>query len=136
MESNLRGSGVRHTFPMVARFAGLWLIVTLAAVAVAVASTYLMLQTDAGGGRSRTVLLFETVLVVIAVVALAVFTTHRLAGPWIAVRRALDRVRDGDLETPLRLRTVDPYLREVERAFNEMRESLRRAAAGGGSSAR
>jgi nitrogen fixation/metabolism regulation signal transduction histidine kinase len=68
---------------------------------------------------------------VIAVVALAVFTTHRLAGPWIAVRRALDRVRDGDLDTPLRIRTVDPYLREVERAFNEMRESLRRPAPGG-----
>ena len=135
MVRRLRGSGVRHTFPMVARFAGLWLIVTLAAVAVAVASTYLMLQADGSGARSGTALLFETVLVVIAVVALAVFTTHRLAGPWIAIRRALDRVRDGDLDTPLRIRTVDPYLREVERAFNEMRESLRRAEPGGPASA-
>ena len=131
MVRKMRGSGVRHTFPMVGRFAGLWLIVTLAAVAVAVASTYLVLQADGVGARSSTALLFETVLVVIAIAALAVFTTHRLAGPWIAVRRALDRVRDGDLETPLRIRTVDPYLREVERAFNEMRESLRRPAAGG-----
>ena len=130
MVRKLRGSGVRHTFPMVARFAGLWLIVTLAAVAVAVASTDLMLQADGASPASRTALLFETVLVVIAVVALAVFTTHRLAGPWIAVRRALDRVRDGDLDTPLRIRTVDPYLRDVERAFNEMREALRPPAPG------
>ena len=54
MVRKIRGSGVRHTFPMVGRFAGLWLIVTLAAVAVAVASTYLMLnRTAPARGRPR-----------------------------------------------------------------------------------
>lgn len=134
MARKLRGSGVRHTFPMVGRFAGLWLIVTLAAVAVAVASSYLLTSSGQGIGGGMG-LAFETFLVVLAVVALAVFTTHRLAGPWIAVRRALDRVRDGDLDTPLRIRTVDPYLREVERSFNEMREALRRSGPRGAAGA-
>jgi nitrogen fixation/metabolism regulation signal transduction histidine kinase len=132
MARNLRGSGVRHTFPMVGRFAGLWLIVTLAAVGVAAASAYMLAER---GGTRPLLLMLETGLIVGAVAALAVFTTHRLAGPWIAVRRALDRVRDGDLDTPLRIRTVDPYLRDVERSFNEMRESLRHEAAGGRSEA-
>ena len=131
----LRGSGVRHTFPMVGRFAGLWLIVTLAAVGVAAASTYLLGQRAGGDGSPALALVLETALIFGAVAALAVFTTHRLAGPWIAVRRALDRVRDGDLDTPLRIRSVDPYLRDVERSFNEMRESLRQGAPGGRSDA-
>ena len=126
MPKRLRGSGVRHTLPMLGRFAGLWLVVALAAVAVAVTSTWLAMQASSEDGVAGMGLAVETGLLVLALVALAVFTTHRLAGPWIAVRRALDRVRDGDLETPLRIRTVDPYLRDVERAFNEMREALRR----------
>jgi len=59
------------------------------------------------------------------VLALALFTTHRLAGPWIAVRRALDRVRDGDLDSGLRLRATDPRIKEVELAFAQMLDSLR-----------
>jgi nitrogen fixation/metabolism regulation signal transduction histidine kinase len=130
MVKNLRGSGVRHTAPMVGRFAGLWLLVTLAAVAVASVTSYLALQTRGGArgadGSMLGALLLQTALTVGAVAALAVFTTHRLAGPWIAVRRALEGVRDGDLETQLRIRSVDPHLREIERAFNEMTDALRR----------
>ena len=128
MARRLRGSGVRHTFPMVGRFAGLWLVVTLAAVAVAVASSYLLAGRAEDEGTAAGLAL-QALLIVAAVVAL--FSTHRLAGPWIALRRALDRVREGDLDTPLRIRTVDPYLREVERSFNEMRESLRQSGQSG-----
>jgi hypothetical protein len=131
----LRVSGVRHTVPMVGRFAGLWLVVTLMAVAVAAVSSYLVFQSRAAvppGSHFVELLLLQTGLVVAAVVALAVFTTHRLAGPWIAVRRALEAVREGDLETQLRIRSVDPHLREVERAFNDMTAALRRGAPGAG----
>lgn len=122
-----RGSGVRYTLPYLGPFAGLWVLVTLAAVAVAAISSYLVIDaarasddTSVGG-----MLLLQTVLIAIAVVGLGVFTTHRLAGPWIAVRRALDQVREGDLDTELRIRSRDAHLREVERSFNEMVAALR-----------
>lgn len=122
-KKKLRGSGVRYTLPYLGRFAGLWVVVTLAALAVAAASTYLVLS-ERGAGLG-TVLAVQTVLTALAVVALGVFTTHRLAGPWIAVKRALERVRGGDVTTPLRIRSNDTHLRDVERAFNEMIATLR-----------
>lgn len=128
MAKKVRGSGVRHTVHMVGRFAGLWMLVTVAAVVAAAISSYLLvlaLLGDEVGSRALGPLALQACLTVVAVLALAVFTTHRLAGPWIALRRALELVRDGDLETPLRIRSADPYLQEVERAFNEMTASLR-----------
>jgi nitrogen fixation/metabolism regulation signal transduction histidine kinase len=62
------------------------------------------------------------------VIALAVFTTHRLAGPMIAIRRALEDVRDGKLDRTLRFRRSDPHLGEIENAFNEMAAALRERA--------
>ncbi|HEV8632204.1 MAG TPA: hypothetical protein VGV61_17955 [Thermoanaerobaculia bacterium] len=128
MAWKLRGSGVRHTLPFVGRFAGLWLIVTITAVLVAASSTYLVFAERAPAGIASSVgkaLLLQTGLTILAVVALAVFTTHRLAGPWIAVRRALEQVRQGNLEDRLRIRANDVYIRDVERAFNEMLDSLK-----------
>jgi nitrogen fixation/metabolism regulation signal transduction histidine kinase len=127
MARKLRGTGVRHTIHMVGRFAGLWLLVTVAAVVVAAASSYLLISTVMDGAAEGLLraLLLQAALTIVAVIALAVFTTHRLGGPWIAVRRALESVRAGDLETQLRIRSADPYLQEVERAFNEMTAELR-----------
>jgi methyl-accepting chemotaxis protein len=119
-----RGSGVRHTLPFMGRYAGLWVMVTLLAVAAAAVSTYLVFVERDGTGIA-TALIVQTVLTGLAVVALGVFTTHRLAGPWIAVRRALDRVRGGDLTTELRIRSNDSHMRDVERAFNDMVATLR-----------
>ena len=122
----LRGSGVRHTLPYIGRFAGLWVFVTLAAVAVAAVSSYLIFaERAADAAPVRGALVLQTVLIAVAVIGLGVFTTHRLAGPWIAVRRALDQVRAGDLETQLRIRSNDAHMRDVERAFNDMVANLR-----------
>ncbi|HEV8241524.1 MAG TPA: hypothetical protein VGS57_19335 [Thermoanaerobaculia bacterium] len=128
MAKKIRGSGLRHTLPYVVRFAGLWLIVTIAAIVVASLSSYWLFAEragDAGAAQLRTVIIIQAALSVLAVIALAVFTTHRLAGPWIAVRRALDRVRDGDLDSGLRLRATDPRIKEVELAFAQMLDGLR-----------
>jgi len=130
-----RGSGLRYTLPYVGRFAGLWLIVAIAAILVAATSTYLVFVErvgTTGAAILRSALIIQTALSIVAVLALAVFTTHRLAGPWIAVRRALEGVRDGKLDTMLRLRASDPRIKEVERAFEEMMEALRRGAAPAG----
>ncbi|HXT21591.1 MAG TPA: hypothetical protein VN923_12645 [Thermoanaerobaculia bacterium] len=128
MAKKIRGSGLRHTLPYVLRFAGLWLVVTVAAIVVASVSSYMVFAqrgSEAEAAHLRTVVTIQAVLSILAVIALAVFTTHRLAGPWIAVRRALDRVRDGDFDSGLRLRATDPRIKEVELAFAQMLDSLR-----------
>ncbi len=128
MERRIRGSGLRYTLPYVLSFAGLWLVVSIAAILVASASSYLVfadrMEVGAASGLGKALIL-QCVLSVLAVVALAVFTTHRIAGPWIAVRRALETVRDGDLEAGLRLRATDPRVHAVQVAFEEMLASLR-----------
>ena len=124
--SGIRGAGVKHTLPFLGRISGLWLAVSIGAVLVASVSTYLM-----GSGATATstdrllVLGGQTLFLVAALIGLAVFTTHRLAGPWIAVLRALRGVRDGDLERRLHIRTNDRHLKEVEREFNAMVAALR-----------
>jgi nitrogen fixation/metabolism regulation signal transduction histidine kinase len=130
----VRGFGVRLTLPYVLRFSGLWLVVTILAVLVFAGTSYLLLAerlTEAGRHRFILVLGLQTLFVILAVVALAIFTTHRLAGPFIAIRRAFEDVRDGKLDRTLRFRRSDPHLDEVERAFGEMMAALRRQVAEG-----
>jgi hypothetical protein len=126
-ERRIRGSGLRYTLPFFFHFAALWLVVTIAAVLVAGVSSYLLFASrpDPQGADLRNAIILQTALSLLAVVALAVFTTHRLAGPWVAVRRALLAVRDGDFNTGLRFRVGDPRLQEVQAAFDEMIASLR-----------
>jgi methyl-accepting chemotaxis protein len=124
----VRGSGVRQTLPFVMRFSGLWILVTVMVVAVFSLTSYLMLfdrLTEAARERLIMVLSVQTGLVVLAVLLLAVFSTHRIAGPLIAIRRALEDVKAGDLDRRLHFRRTDPHLGELEQAFNEMMESLR-----------
>jgi len=130
----VRGSGVRLTLPYVLRFSGLWLVVTTIAVLVFALTSYLSLAdrlTEAGRQRLLLVLGLQTLFVILAVAALAVFTTHRLAGPMIALRRAFEDVRDGKLDRTLRFRRSDPHLGEVENAFNEMMVAVQKQVEGG-----
>jgi len=133
----VRGSGFRLSLPYVLRFSGLWLLVTTVAVLVFALTSYLSLAdrlADAGRQRLLLVLGLQTLFVVLAVIALAVFTTHRLAGPMIALRRAFEDVRDGQLDRTLRFRRSE-HLGEVEQAFNEMMVSVQKQVADGKSSA-
>lgn len=127
MARSIRGSGVKLTVPYVARFFGLWLLVVTLAVLVFSITSYLLLS-DRFQGPEHTrfviVLTIQTVTVLLAVLALAIFTTHRLAGPIIALKRAFDDVRDGDLERRLRFRSSDIHLSELEDAFNQMMGAL------------
>lgn len=143
----IRGSGVRLTLPYVLRFSGLWLLVTGTAIVLLGVACYAV-AAQAGDGLGveprqhlALILTVQTVALLLAAVALAVFTTHRIAGPFIALKRAIEEVRDGTLDSPLRLRTSDAHLKELEASFNEMAETLRgrlesapagRARSGGG----
>lgn len=125
---NVRGAGVHFTLPYVLRYSALWLVVTLAAVVLFGITSYLVAAERLSGealNNMALLLTFQTVFLILAVIALAVFTTHRLAGPYIAIKRALEEVKQGELDRPLRLRTADLHLKEIERSFNEMTAALR-----------
>ncbi|HTQ79249.1 MAG TPA: methyl-accepting chemotaxis protein [Thermoanaerobaculia bacterium] len=127
MARAVRGSGVKLTSPYVLRYLGLWLVVTILAVLVFSVTSYYLFADRLTGGELRRfagILLVQTICVVLAIVALALFTTHRLAGPLIALKRAFDDVKAGNLGRRLQFRRTDVQLHEVATAFNEMMESL------------
>lgn len=124
----MRGTGVRHTLPYVLRFSGVWILVTTAVVAVFAVTCYLVMfdrLSDSARQDLVLVLGIQTALTLVAVFLLAVFSTHRLAGPLIGIRRAMEDVKAGDLSRQLRFRRTDPHLEEIETAFNDMVASLR-----------
>lgn len=128
--NEIRGAKFFLTLPHLFQFSGLWLLVTVVAVLAYGVSSYLVVADRLRIPARRHLILIlgtETVLVLIALLALAVFTTHRLAGPWIAVKRACDEIRAGAAENQLRFRRTDPYLHEVEVSFNAMTQALRGA---------
>lgn len=65
----------------------------------------------------------EIVLFVAGAIMLAQFTSHRIAGPYLRLVKAMNAVRDGDFEQRLKFRSYD-RLEYVESAFNEMMESI------------
>lgn len=129
----VRGSGVRFTLRYVPRFTGLWLIVCTLTLIVFALTSYLGLYNGLGeAGRSRLliVLTLQTLCVIVGMVALAVFTTHRLAGPFIALLRAFDEVKAGNYERPLRFRNTDGHMADLEKSFNEMADVVRQRIEG------
>jgi nitrogen fixation/metabolism regulation signal transduction histidine kinase len=125
----VRGTGVRFTLRYVPRFTGLWLVVCILTLIVFALTSYLGLYNSLGeAGRSRLllVLTLQTLCVIVGMVALAVFTTHRLAGPFIALLRAFEEVKAGNFERPLRFRHSDSHMADLEKSFNEMAASVRR----------
>lgn len=124
----VRGSGVRFTLPYFLRFSGMWVLVTsLVAVVFGVTSYLAMFDRLDEGARQRllVVLSIQTALVIVAVILLAVFSTHRLAGPLIGLQRAMEDVKAGNLNRELRFRSTDPHLDEIATGFNEMVAALR-----------
>jgi nitrogen fixation/metabolism regulation signal transduction histidine kinase len=130
----VRGSGVRFTLPYFLRFSGMWVLVTsLVAVVFGVTSYLAMFDRLDEGARQRLLLVLsiQTALVILAVILLAVFSTHRLAGPLIGLKRAMEDVKAGNLDRQLRFRRSDPHLDEIANTFNEMVVALRERAKNG-----
>lgn len=124
----VRGTGVRYTMRYVLRFSGLWLFVCVLTLVVFAVTSYMGLfdrLDEAGRNRLMMVLVIQTIAVILGMVCLAVFTTHRIAGPLVGLRRAFDDVKAGDLHRRLRFREADRHLADVETSFNEMVDSLR-----------
>lgn len=124
----VRGTGVRWTLRYVPRFAGLWLLVCVLTLVVFAVTSYLGLfhsLPEAGRSRLLLVLTLQTLAVILGMVALAIFTTHRLAGPLVGLLRAFEDVKAGDLNRQLRFRQGDRHLADLETSFNEMLVSIR-----------
>lgn len=65
----------------------------------------------------------EMVILFGGVIALAVFTAHRLAGPYIRLCAAFEAIGSGDYTYRLKFRRYD-HLQNVEEAFNRMVERV------------
>jgi nitrogen fixation/metabolism regulation signal transduction histidine kinase len=133
----VRGSGVRLTLPYVLRVSGMWLLVSALILLVFSVTCYtaLFLRIPAESrGPFVVLLVVQTVFVLLALVALAVFSTHRIAGPLIALRRACEEVKAGNFDRPLRFRRSDPHLGELADSFNEMVAAIRQRLAAGSES--
>jgi methyl-accepting chemotaxis protein len=66
----------------------------------------------------------------LAIIALAMFTSHRIAGPYLRLKRAFVEVREGDLEHRLVFRRYD-RLEFLADSFNEMMRTIRERVAKG-----
>lgn len=138
--SKRRLSNVRLTKGYYLRYMGLWIVVTLALIAVANLLIYLLTEehwstlyaldtqfSDVYSMQRRmmvSMLGIEMFALSAAIVVLAKFTAHRIAGPYIKLRHVFDSVRQGNLDQELHFRKSD-HLEEVEKAFNDMMVEVR-----------
>jgi nitrogen fixation/metabolism regulation signal transduction histidine kinase len=130
----VRGFGVRFTLPYFLRFSGVWVLVTSLIAVVFGVTSYLVTfdqLTEEARRHLVVVLSIQTTLIILAVALLAVFTTHRLAGPLIGLKRAMADVKAGNLDRELRFRSTDPHLNEIAATFNEMVAALRERSKAG-----
>lgn len=68
------------------------------------------------------IVLLSTVLVS-AMASLALFSGHRIGGPYLALKRTMGEIRDGNFDARLHFRDYDK-MEDVEAAFNEMMDVL------------
>ncbi|MFH1868805.1 MAG: methyl-accepting chemotaxis protein [Candidatus Omnitrophota bacterium] len=70
------------------------------------------------------ILVIVTLLVGAGTIIVALFTSHRIAGPLYRLRTDLERVKKGDLSFDMRVRSKDQFKRIVSE-FNEVRLGLK-----------
>ena len=134
MKMKIRGSGFKHTLPAVIPVAGVWVVVLVLTAPV------LMISMMTSGivpaslhGEVWFFLLTRSPIIALTGIGLAIFTTARVAGPMVHLKRAFNDVEGGDMDRRVAFRRSDKHLRELETAFNGMMVALNeRAEAPGG----
>ena len=125
MKSHLRGSGFRHTLPAVFRFSALWVaLVVLMAPVLTVGMMMSGIVPPALHGEVWFFLLTRMPIIALVAIGLAIFTTTRVAGPMVNLKRVCEDVKAGDMDRRLSFRKSDEHLRGLETAFNEMMVAL------------
>ncbi len=120
-----RGMGFKHTLPYVWHYSNTWFLVFL----VSAPGTFIgFLMTDvlteAGRKAALSFLFTRMPIVVVTVAMLAMMLTARLAGPFIALKRAFADVAAGDVGRRLRFRGGENHLRSVQDGFNTMMDAI------------
>ncbi len=129
MNRKIRGSGFKHTLPAVLPFSAVWFfVVVLAAPVITVSMMLGSIVPPSLHGDVRFFLVTRMPVMALAVTGLAIFTTTRVAGPFVPLKRAFEDVACGDMDRRLRFRREDKHLRELEAAFNEMMVVVRERA--------
>lgn len=139
---------VSTTRAFVVRYAGIWLVVAVLAVAVSAIALYLLNEAQwdrlvalspalaaQRAEATRSFLLIvggQALLVLFGLGALAVMTTHRLAGPFVRMQKVCEAVRDGQAGVRMRFRAENPELDALEDAFNGMLDAIEARAAAAG----
>ncbi len=66
----------------------------------------------------------QIVFYLIGLIALSILTAHRIAGPYLALKRTFAQIHDGDLNARLHFRKYD-NLDDVAVSFNTMMDTLK-----------
>ena len=134
MKMKIRGSGFKHTLPAVIPVAGVWVVVLVLTAPVLMVSMMTSGIVPASlHGEVWFFLLTRSPIIALAGIGLAIFTTARVAGPMVHLKRAFNDVEGGDMDRRVAFRRTDKHLRELETAFNGMMVALKeRDEAGSG----
>ena len=138
MNRYIRGSGFRHTLPAVFRFSALWVVVVVLIAPVIIVGMILSdLVPPALHGEVWFFLFTRVPIIALVAIGIAIFTTNRLAGPWVHLARAFKDVESGNMDYRIRFRDSDKHLGEVAAGFNRMMVALNeRAESRGGPEAK
>jgi len=126
MAMKFRGSGFKHTLASVFPFSAVWVfIVVLTAPIISIGMMAGGLVPEESYGDVWFFLATRVPILALAAIGLAIFTTNRVAGPLVLMRRAFVRVKEGDMDHRLKFRQTDRHLRNLEAAFNEMMVAIK-----------
>ena len=126
MSRKIRGSGFKYTLPAVFSFSAVWVVlVVLTAPIITIGMMAGGLVPESSYGDVWFFLATRMPVLALAAIGLAIFTTNRVAGPLILLKRAFEAVKEGDLEHRIQLRRNDGHYKILEEAFSEMMVAIR-----------
>ena len=121
-----RGSGFKHTLASVFPFSAVWVfLVVLTAPIISVGMMAGGLVPEASYGDVWFFLATRVPILALASIGLAVFTTNRVAGPLVLMKRAFEAVKEGNMDHRLKFRQSDRHLKDLEVIFNEMMVAIK-----------
>jgi len=136
-------ASLKLTSPFRTAYMGAWILMSVFLVALMNFLLYLLIRERWGdlavsGGPQEyffvktawiVLMTVEAAGLIVAIYGLAVFTVHRIAGPYIRLRNAMNEVADGNVALRVKFRDND-HLQDLEAAFNRMMESIAAAMPG------
>jgi HAMP domain-containing protein len=126
MAMKFRGSGFKHSLASVFSSSAVWVfLVVLTAPIISVGMMAGGLVPESSYGDVWFFLATRVPILAVAAIGLAVFTTNRVAGPLVLMKRAFQAVKQGDMEHRLKFRQSDRHLRDLEVTFNEMMVAIK-----------